>query len=200
MSGDLKTNCHVAIYGVLFDFNKSTLQPASDPVLQQILDLLKKIPRRRSRSRDTRTTWGPMPTTRRCLKRAPGLSIPGSHSTGSPATGLQPKALARPGRLPTTQRTRAERRIGASRLPTRIAPHIRSSSTKCAPVTFHSNSLAWGVHAQFWLWARTHRSRRFYFRFRYEFPFELGDCREDVRQDFACQDRIRRYRDLARWR
>jgi len=27
---------------VLFDFNKSTLQPASDPVLQQILDLLKK--------------------------------------------------------------------------------------------------------------------------------------------------------------
>jgi outer membrane protein OmpA-like peptidoglycan-associated protein len=26
---------------VLFDFNKSTLQPASDPVLQQILDLLR---------------------------------------------------------------------------------------------------------------------------------------------------------------
>lgn len=42
MGSDLKTNCHVAIYGVLFDFNKSTLQPASDPVLQQILDLLKK--------------------------------------------------------------------------------------------------------------------------------------------------------------
>ncbi len=44
MSSDLKTNCHVAIYGVLFDFNKSTIQPASDPVLQQILDLLKKNP------------------------------------------------------------------------------------------------------------------------------------------------------------
>jgi OmpA-OmpF porin, OOP family len=44
MGSDLKTNCHVAIYGVLFDFNKSTLQPASDPVLQQILDLLKKSP------------------------------------------------------------------------------------------------------------------------------------------------------------
>jgi len=29
---------------VLFDFNKSTLQPASDPVLQQILDLMKKNP------------------------------------------------------------------------------------------------------------------------------------------------------------
>jgi outer membrane protein OmpA-like peptidoglycan-associated protein len=41
---DLATNCHVAIYGVLFDFSKSTLQPASDPVLQQILDLLKKTP------------------------------------------------------------------------------------------------------------------------------------------------------------
>jgi len=44
MSSELKTNCHAAIYGVLFDFNKSTLQPASDPVLQQILDLLKKNP------------------------------------------------------------------------------------------------------------------------------------------------------------
>jgi len=44
MGSDLKTNCHVAIYGVLFDFNKSTLQTASDPVLQQILDLLKKNP------------------------------------------------------------------------------------------------------------------------------------------------------------
>jgi len=41
---DLETNCHVAIYGVLFDFNKSTLQPASDPVLQKILDLLKRTP------------------------------------------------------------------------------------------------------------------------------------------------------------
>jgi OmpA-OmpF porin, OOP family len=44
LGSDLKTNCHVAIYGVLFDFNKSTIQPASDPVLQQILDLLKKNP------------------------------------------------------------------------------------------------------------------------------------------------------------
>jgi len=44
LSANLKSNCHVAIYGVLFDFNKSTLQPASDPVLQQILDLLKKNP------------------------------------------------------------------------------------------------------------------------------------------------------------
>jgi len=44
MDSDLKTNCHAAIYGVLFDFNKSTLQPASDPVLRQILDLLKNNP------------------------------------------------------------------------------------------------------------------------------------------------------------
>ena len=41
---DLEANCHVAVYGVLFDFNKSTLQPASDPVLRKILDLLKKTP------------------------------------------------------------------------------------------------------------------------------------------------------------
>jgi outer membrane protein OmpA-like peptidoglycan-associated protein len=41
---DLEANCHVAVYGVLFDFNKSTLQPASEPVLQKILDLLKRTP------------------------------------------------------------------------------------------------------------------------------------------------------------
>lgn len=41
LGADLKKECHVALYGVLFDFNKSTLQPASDPVLQQILSLLK---------------------------------------------------------------------------------------------------------------------------------------------------------------
>ena len=47
LGSDLKANCHVAIYGVLFDFNKSTLQPASDPVLLQMLDLLKKNPKQK---------------------------------------------------------------------------------------------------------------------------------------------------------
>lgn len=42
LNSDLEKNCHVALYGVLFDFNKSTLQPASDPVLQQIDSLLVK--------------------------------------------------------------------------------------------------------------------------------------------------------------
>lgn len=44
LSSDLEKNCHVALYGVLFDFNKSTLQPASEPVLQQINSLLTKDP------------------------------------------------------------------------------------------------------------------------------------------------------------
>ena len=42
LSADLAKNCHVALYGVLFDFNKATLQAVSDPVLQQILGLLTK--------------------------------------------------------------------------------------------------------------------------------------------------------------
>ncbi len=42
LGADLKKECHVALYGVLFDFNKSILQTASDPVLQQILSLLTK--------------------------------------------------------------------------------------------------------------------------------------------------------------
>ncbi len=41
---DLRANlakaCHVAIYGVLFDFNKSTLQPASDAALQPAANLM----------------------------------------------------------------------------------------------------------------------------------------------------------------
>jgi outer membrane protein OmpA-like peptidoglycan-associated protein len=36
----LTSACHVALYGVLFDFNKSTLQPASDGPLQQVAALM----------------------------------------------------------------------------------------------------------------------------------------------------------------
>jgi outer membrane protein OmpA-like peptidoglycan-associated protein len=44
LSAGLRTSCHVALYGVLFDFNKATLQAASDPVLQKVADLLSKDP------------------------------------------------------------------------------------------------------------------------------------------------------------
>jgi outer membrane protein OmpA-like peptidoglycan-associated protein len=44
LSANLKKSCHIALYGVLFDFNKSTLQPASDPVLQEIANMLSKDP------------------------------------------------------------------------------------------------------------------------------------------------------------
>jgi outer membrane protein OmpA-like peptidoglycan-associated protein len=40
LSASLAKTCHVALYGVLFDFNKSTLQPTSDAVLQQVANLL----------------------------------------------------------------------------------------------------------------------------------------------------------------
>jgi OOP family OmpA-OmpF porin len=40
LGATLAKNCHVALYGVLFDFNKATLQPASDAVLQQVANLL----------------------------------------------------------------------------------------------------------------------------------------------------------------
>jgi outer membrane protein OmpA-like peptidoglycan-associated protein len=38
---ELDTACHVALYGIHFDFNKATLRPDSDPVLQKVLALLK---------------------------------------------------------------------------------------------------------------------------------------------------------------
>jgi OmpA-OmpF porin, OOP family len=42
LSADLSTQCHVALTGVLFDFNKSTLKPESDAVLEKVHDLLGK--------------------------------------------------------------------------------------------------------------------------------------------------------------
>jgi outer membrane protein OmpA-like peptidoglycan-associated protein len=44
LAKQLAKDCHVALYGVLFDFNKSTLKPESDSVLQQVLALLQKDP------------------------------------------------------------------------------------------------------------------------------------------------------------
>ena len=44
LNGDLAANCHVALYGVLFDFNKSTLQPISDAALQPVANLLATRP------------------------------------------------------------------------------------------------------------------------------------------------------------
>ena len=40
LSSGLSKSCHVALYGVLFDFNKATSQPVSDGVLQQVAGLL----------------------------------------------------------------------------------------------------------------------------------------------------------------
>jgi outer membrane protein OmpA-like peptidoglycan-associated protein len=37
---DLDRDCHVALYGILFDFNKATLRPDSDPVLEKVLALM----------------------------------------------------------------------------------------------------------------------------------------------------------------
>ncbi len=44
MKSTLAADCHVALVGVLFDFNKSTLQPASDGVLTQVSMLMKANP------------------------------------------------------------------------------------------------------------------------------------------------------------
>jgi OOP family OmpA-OmpF porin len=40
MKSTLASNCHVVLLGVLFDFNKFTLQPASDGILTQVSTLL----------------------------------------------------------------------------------------------------------------------------------------------------------------
>lgn len=42
LAAKLAKDCHVALYGVLFDFNKSTLKAESEPVLQRVLTVLQK--------------------------------------------------------------------------------------------------------------------------------------------------------------
>jgi OOP family OmpA-OmpF porin len=44
LRADLEKDCHVALYGVLFDFNKATLRPVSDALLERVLALLQKSP------------------------------------------------------------------------------------------------------------------------------------------------------------
>jgi OOP family OmpA-OmpF porin len=40
----LDRDCHVALYGIHFDFNKATLRPDSEPVLEKVLALVKERP------------------------------------------------------------------------------------------------------------------------------------------------------------
>src|SRR5260370_24769216 len=40
LGATLAKACHVALYGVLFDFNKSTLQPSSDVALQPVATMM----------------------------------------------------------------------------------------------------------------------------------------------------------------
>lgn len=42
LGGELARTCHVALYGVLFDFDKATLRPESDPVLGRVQAMLEK--------------------------------------------------------------------------------------------------------------------------------------------------------------
>jgi len=44
LAKQLDQDCHVALYGINFDFNKATLRPDSDPTLEKVLALLKSRP------------------------------------------------------------------------------------------------------------------------------------------------------------
>jgi outer membrane protein OmpA-like peptidoglycan-associated protein len=44
LAKQLDQDCHVALYGINFDFNKATLRPDSDPTLEKVLTLLQARP------------------------------------------------------------------------------------------------------------------------------------------------------------
>jgi outer membrane protein OmpA-like peptidoglycan-associated protein len=45
MAGDISRTGHVAVYGILFDFNKADVKPESEPALKEIAKLLKQDPK-----------------------------------------------------------------------------------------------------------------------------------------------------------
>jgi outer membrane protein OmpA-like peptidoglycan-associated protein len=45
MAGDIARTGHVAIYGILFDFNKADVKPESEPAIREIAKLLKQDPK-----------------------------------------------------------------------------------------------------------------------------------------------------------
>jgi outer membrane protein OmpA-like peptidoglycan-associated protein len=44
LAKQLDQDCHVALYGINFDFNKATLRPDSEPTLEKVLELLQSRP------------------------------------------------------------------------------------------------------------------------------------------------------------
>lgn len=44
LAAQLDRDCHVAVYGIQFDFNKSTIRPDSEPILQNVLEILNSRP------------------------------------------------------------------------------------------------------------------------------------------------------------
>jgi outer membrane protein OmpA-like peptidoglycan-associated protein len=42
LGSELAKNCHITLYGVLFDFNRATLKPESDPALGRVRAMLQK--------------------------------------------------------------------------------------------------------------------------------------------------------------
>ncbi|HEY2094717.1 MAG TPA: OmpA family protein [Thermoanaerobaculia bacterium] len=44
LKGALAKNCRVALYGINFDFNKATIRPDSEPVLQQVTSVMTSTP------------------------------------------------------------------------------------------------------------------------------------------------------------
>jgi outer membrane protein OmpA-like peptidoglycan-associated protein len=44
LAAQLNRDCHVAVYGIQFDFNKSTIRADSEPTLQNVLGILKAQP------------------------------------------------------------------------------------------------------------------------------------------------------------
>src|SRR5664279_1314848 len=69
LTGQFDKDCHVALYGVLFDFNKAVLKPESDSTLQRVLAMMQQSANLKLRFRATPTMSVAMLITRSFPRR-----------------------------------------------------------------------------------------------------------------------------------
>ena len=117
LRASLAKTCHVALCGVLFNFNKSTLQPTSDAVLQQVANLLASDKTLKLEVQGHTDNVGNDVYNEKLSEDRAHAVVVWLTAHGASADRLTSRGYGKPCRSLTTARTQAVRRIAGSRSP-----------------------------------------------------------------------------------
>jgi len=117
LGGTLAKACHVALYGVLFDFNKSTLQPSSDATLQPVATLMAADKTLKLEVQGHTDNVGNDAYNQTLSEARAKAVLMWFTQHGVAADRLTAKATARPNPSPTMAATKGARRIAGLRSP-----------------------------------------------------------------------------------